>query len=482
MDHSRRVGGAALHRCYSMDPLGPELAEIRSLAQRSQGLLEELRSKTSAQSDSRQADAERLGDEATQLIEQIAASIAGELASELAIQQNAQHTEAEQQLHTEREAWEQRRAEWESVRDQVESELSQRDQQLTERAAQLAAEAERLRTHADQEASVERERLLQDFADQQRLASEQLGGVQADLDACRAELAEAHAALDLSREQDDGQIELLEKFDIALADLQSHRERVAELEEQLAARPEPGAEQGAEVAQLRHERDELAERVAELEQNGGASPQGESGELDDLRARFELAVEDVRRLKNENAELEERLSQADGADTASDGNDWEAQKRRLLAQLEGEGDSASPERQEERATIAGTIQITDGVVAEKDHEIQRLRELVEEGSPGPDESAVDSAAAALLDDDEVIRAERERLASLEDQWQEKLRQAELELSLERAKIARTQNELAEQKLELETLRAVVERAAGESGGGESRQNWLNKLGLGGDQG
>ena len=82
----------------------------------------------------------------------------------------------------------------------------------------------------------------------------------------------------------------------------------------------------------------------------------------------------------------------------------------------------------------------------------------------------------------MIRAERERLASLEDQWQEKLRQAELELSLERAKIARTQNELAEQQLELETLRAAVERATGEAGAGETRQNWLNKLGLGGDQG
>ncbi|TWT47454.1 hypothetical protein Pla111_10680 [Botrimarina hoheduenensis] len=451
-----------------MDPVAPEIAEIRSLAQRSQGLLSELRAKTSEKVERQRAGVEKLGSEASRLIEEVAAAIAGELAAELTEQHDQRSQEDSQRFQeenaafqAERSAWEAERSEWNAVRDEIEAELAGREEKLRADSAQQLAEAG---------AAAAKER-----AEIERLLDEQRN----EANALRAEALRLTEALDkTSREH----AEVAGKFEMALTDLQSHRERVGELEQIIAERPEPGVSQGAELAQLRHERDQLIQRVEELEAGrSSADPSdADSNEIEDLRRRFEMAVEDVRALKNEKAELEDQLARSTpskGIGAIAEGNDWESQKRRLLAELEGEGEPENSERTQERATIAGTIQITDGVVAEKDREIAQLRESLEQAGCSSD----NEVRAALLDEDEIILKERERLSALEASWQEKLRQAELELSLERAKIARSQNALAEQQIELETLRAAVERAASETGpSGEARQNWLKKLGLGSD--
>src|SRR5690606_19524189 len=115
---------------------------------------------------------------------------------------------------------------------------------------------------------------------------------------------------------------------------------------------------------------------------------------------------------------------------------WESQKRRLLASLEGEEDFGEPERVEERTTIEGTIRITDEVVAEKDRLIAELEQKLQAAAEQPaGEPSVETEREAILDTDEVIRAEREKITQLEAQLNEALRKAELELSVERAKIA-----------------------------------------------
>ena len=52
-------------------------------------------------------------------------------------------------------------------------------------------------------------------------------------------------------------------------------------------------------------------------------------------------------------------------------------------------------------------------------------------------------ATEYLDRDDLIREERQRLADLQNEWREKIRQTEVELSLERAKLARQRAELDE---------------------------------------
>ena len=83
-----------------------------------------------------------------------------------------------------------------------------------------------------------------------------------------------------------------------------------------------------------------------------------------------------------------------------------------------------------------------------------------------------------MDEDAIIHQERATLKQLQEQWREKLRQAEIEISMERAQIAR-------QKAELDArCRALaLPAAAADDGGGRKlgdrppRGQWLARLGL-----
>lgn len=462
-----------------MDPRGPAADELRNLAEQSRGVIDQLRSTLDNAASERQASAEKLGSDSAQLVESLAEQIATELSNDLLRQQDEQVAIEQKQLdaersklQAEREAWLTERTEWEAVRDQVENELAGLE-------ADLKAETERLEVERTENAAQSQAKADQRFADadaalhacEQQLFESQETVTQLTqlLEETKAQLA-AMAAIEIEHAT------LQEKFDLVLADLQAHREHVAELDRQLAERPETDGSTDSELSDLRNERDTLQRQLEETgEPHGGADE-----EMEDLRARFEMAVEDVRRLKNENADLSERVASGSSAPVGDD-NDWEAQKRRLLASLEGEGESDDATRNEERATIAETVQITNDAIAEKERQIERLRSQIASDDSAAESSANDEAVSALLDEDEVIRVERERLAQLEVEWQEKLRAAELELSVERAKITRTQSELAEQQIELEALRAAAAIPGSGEMPSEGRRNWMKKLGLGADE-
>lgn len=456
-----------------------ELDEIRSLADRSKGILGELRTKAGEADLQRKQELERFGVDASQLVERVAVQIANELASELASKQ--QDSEAEQeQFQRERDAWRQECAEWEQVRQQVEAELAQKEEQLQANAQQTATEG----------VARERDKILAEVADREKETAERLASFEQERNNYAAALQEANQRLERAQAVESENAELKEKLEKMLHDLGEHREHVARLEGDLAARPETNDTDSAELLQLRQERDELARQLELARTTPGEG--ADSEQLADLTRRFELAVEDVRALKTENAELQQKLSASEsspGAASGADENDWEAQKRKLLASLEGEGDpdpADQPQRAEERATIEGTIQITDGVVAEKQREIEELKQQLAD-QPAGAEPGIDAetaaATAALIDEDAVVQAERDRLAQLEKEMEEKLRSAELELSMERAKIARAQSKLEEQQLELETLRkSPGENTNQSSAGADTKRKWFDKLGLGGNEG
>lgn len=280
------------------------------------------------------------------------------------------------------------------------------------------------------------------------------------------------------------QEEVQRKFDLALRDLRTLRQRTAELEQQLAQRPEQDPDNSAELMALRGERDALASEVEEL-RNRPMSAESDDAAMADLQRRFEMAVEDVRELRAEKEELEERLARkADASEGVVAGGEekWEELKRKLLLSLEDESEEPTEGRREERASIEHTIRITDDVVASKDREIHELREQMESLGEQHAAGAVHSLQETI-DADEVVMQHRQRIADIETELTEKLRQAELELSLERAKIAREQTELAEWRIELEAIRdAIPQRGEGGNSGGAGKTRWFSKLGLGGDEG
>jgi chromosome segregation ATPase len=281
--------------------------------------------------------------------------------------------------------------------------------------------------------------------------------------------------------------ELRQKFELALEDVHRFRGRIAELEQELSRRPETIEADSAELVALRAERSALSERVEQLERQPAAQndPNSEQ-QVADLQRRFELAVEDVRELKTKNAQLEAQVASAGNRTIAavdSGGTDWESQKRRLLESLEGTDESqADPVRQKERVTIESTIEMTDSIVAQKDREIADLKtQLVSSGNAeiGRVAEEHDQQIRELVDADEVIAEHRKRIAQFEREMEDKLRAAELELSIERAKIARQNAELDDMRAELQSER----RAYGDHGlpAGAPRRRWLSKLGLSGEE-
>ncbi|GIX02280.1 MAG: hypothetical protein KatS3mg112_1217 [Thermogutta sp.] len=227
---------------------------------------------------------------------------------------------------------------------------------------------------------------------------------------------------------------------------------------------------------------QLEEELEALRRDGNTAASSE------LQERYNLALAEIRELRQKNAELEKKLAraQSNGSAEGGAGNgrilDWEAEKQRILAALESESeDSSDDAAQQERDRIQEIIARTEALLAEKDNEIAELRRLLEEQSTSIGSLAVGAAALErLLDQDEVIRQQREHLRQLEEEWKEKLRKAELEISLERAKIARERALLEEKQRELEEKLEALESA---SASGDKtkppRGRWLTRLGLNG---
>ncbi|HCK42640.1 MAG TPA: hypothetical protein DHW22_13525 [Planctomycetaceae bacterium] len=272
--------------------------------------------------------------------------------------------------------------------------------------------------------------------------------------------------------------QLNRKFELALADVQKLKRENAELNSELASRSAASDESSPELVSLRSERDALADRVFKLENSPPEVIDGDlQQEISDLQRRFELAADDVRQLKQINSKLQEQLSQQPLAaeDPAIDGSDWQAQKSRLLAELDAEEQSSlTDERRAARATIEGTIMLTDQVVAEKDKQIAELQASLE---ARPAKAEIETMKHAIQEEicsnDELIQTERRRLEKLQQEWQEKLRSAELEISVDRAKLARERSDLEERLAGLQD----TQYDSNSDARGKPRHRWLSALGL-----
>jgi hypothetical protein len=158
---------------------------------------------------------------------------------------------------------------------------------------------------------------------------------------------------------------------------------------------------------------------------------------------------------------------------------WEAEKLRILAALEADFDEEKEEDHEEKLKIRELVRKTDRVLEEKSREIGELRGLLESQTHSIGSMAVGAAALGeILDSDALIREERNNLARLQDECRDKLRQAEVELSLERAKIARERSQLNDKIHILEQqgidLASLAEEKEPEK---QRRGRWRARLGL-----
>ena len=307
-------------------------------------------------------------------------------------------------------------------------------------------------------------------------AAEELGGSEAQRSAEREELSQAQRQIEGLESETAELRKSLEKAQTAGAYSAQELVRSAEI----------GSEEREELAKLRNDRDSLAKKLAAAESRLSATlgaGEGATEKNDDLSRQLEMATEELRETKRANLDLEVKLTKSRGTSAPSalglaGGLDWEAQKQRLLASLEAD-DPGDEEAIAEHNTIEGTIRITDQIVAAKDLEIAELQQLLAQ-DPQTLRSAAAKAdgVAEILDSDQLIRQEREKLQALQVEWRDKIGKAETELSVERAKIARERAEVAD-KMQIYGQAQEPRQQSGEQSDATKpvRGRWLSMLGL-----
>ncbi len=212
--------------------------------------------------------------------------------------------------------------------------------------------------------------------------------------------------------------------------------------------------------------------------------------LEEQIAQLESQVEDLRQQNRELASkvagnsVRETISNTEAVEALS----WNQRKELILQQLEEEcfdaesfvsnmayqreGDQETPELYLERLVRE---------LESRNQEIQELRHLLDSQSKTHDgQFAVGAAAiAGMIDSDELVQQERERLQRLQVEWEEKFREGEIEASLERAKLSRERQQLARKQAELAEELEHMKREARhqEASPSPSSRRWLAKLGL-----
>ncbi len=206
-----------------------------------------------------------------------------------------------------------------------------------------------------------------------------------------------------------------------------------------------------------------------------------------LQQQLEDALTEMAELREQNSDLASQLAHQLASAAASDKHTghgtgeqltWEERKLLILKQLEdGSTDEANAIPHEERLSIQEVLNATQAEIARRDEEIDELREIVRMQSEVRDGVAIGAAGVAqLLDSDELLQQERQKLREIQAEWEAKLRQAEIDLSMERAKIARERIALEKQKEE--SVQPATVPSGPETKEKSKERRWLSILGLG----
>ena len=492
-------------RLDELQTLLGELEQRRDSAHEAESQLSSVRSEQQAASESLDRQRMELEDQQQSLEEQ-AAQIASaqekvaerercvadsrqQLARELKLRRKEQFAEVELKRKELEQIVAREDSELESRIGQFQDELSRLQRQTDERkqqAEELRGQLEAAHAQTAKREAENRELLnrLEQIASSDNRQTAEAAELTAELAEAReraeSQYAASEAALKQARNE---QQQLHSDLQTANEDLQKANERIESLEsraEALGAQVEAAGNESSQqrIRELEDERNALLERLAESEELADKSTTSISEEFEQLQRRYETALNEIHELKVSNAKLEERQS-APGGVASGAAMDWEAQKQRMLAQLEADIDEDDPDQAKDRLTVEGAIQMTDLAVAEKDKEIDELRRLLSDQSQNLGGVAVGAAAIAdMLDTDDLVKQEREKLEHLQQEWREKLRKAEIDISVERAKIARERAQVEEklQALEQRTISDDQDNSAETEA--PKRGKWLARLGLG----
>ena len=203
----------------------------------------------------------------------------------------------------------------------------------------------------------------------------------------------------------------------------------------------------------------LAELEVQLESAGSTRSDNESERIRDLKELLTAARHEIESLQatNEklNAEIDEQR-QEESEHVNPEDLSWEDRKRLILRQFE----DAEDDSREQRMEVDDIIAATEQALETKDKVIQELQQRLQ---------SKQAEAPNPVELEEAIQQEREKLQKIQAEWQDKIRQAEIDLSAERARLAR-------ERTQLEGKQSQAKPEAESKTGGRTRK-WLDHLGL-----
>lgn len=228
-----------------------------------------------------------------------------------------------------------------------------------------------------------------------------------------------------------------------------------------------------------------------------------TAQLEVLRAQLLEARHDTVELRVQAAESirtsignDHRQSRATSNFEIPQGSTWEEQKLTLLRAFEKESEAMSLSTMS-ASELESLFASNKQEIADRDLQIQELKDMLDmQSRVTADGFAMGaSAVSQILDTDPFIQEERARLKQLQDELQQKLRDAEIEISVERARIARDRLSLqnASQTFAEESLAAsaTLEAQISKSNPSIERKlvpgsiprtrRWLQRLGLRDDE-
>ena len=238
--------------------------------------------------------------------------------------------------------------------------------------------------------------------------------------------------------------------------------------------------------ELNREIDRLKEKIRLLEDDIGSSiGTGSEAELKKQLASVRNELMDARHevvdLCLHSNELASRLAKFQDPSTVNhDAVSWEDRKQALLHMLEQQ-DQEELDNVEKVLEMKHILEETSVQIQIREKEIADLRSLLEQQSIATNGMAIGAAAIAnLVDADEIVAEERQRLKEMQLQWEQKQRQGEIEMSLERAKLARERLEIQEKIQQLEAERDLIKRAtenSSQASPAPHKGRWWARLGL-----
>lgn len=268
--------------------------------------------------------------------------------------------------------------------------------------------------------------------------------------------------------------------------LSEHDHQLRQVKQQLAQKDQ-------HLAQKDQRLEDAESRIRMLQTALDACPDDDEHNFEadrNLKAELDAARSELADLRRQNSDLASRiahlttdsLSSPKGRGTASPERlSWEERKKLMLQQLENECDlqdeQDQPISRQQRIDLQEIITSTQLEIERRDREIQELRDIIQSQSEARQGMAIGAAGVAqLLDNNDLINEERRKLQEIQQQWEAKLRQAEIDLSMERAKLGRERAELEVQLSELQRASTQIHNSD-QSPEDKHQRRWRDFMGL-----